>query len=517
MIPPTPTILVVDDSPQKRYIISSWLRRGGYDVVEAQTGAQALETIDATPVDLVVLDVRLPDLSGFEVCEQIKGNPAHAATPVIHVSAAAVDMTHRTQGLARGADAYLVEPIDPDELLATVHAILRYYRGRQVAERLAARLSTLARLAVELNRATSARRLLADAATGTARIYQSAAMVCAETTEEGWLAAFCPGPDAPAVLRPWSPRVGQLPRPGRYAELALSLPAVLGWPEESTVDVLSAVSRPDRSPVYVMVPSGAIDPGAPVLTLLGQTVAGSMETLRAYTLEHQLALTLQQSLLPQRLPRVPGVDLAKRYVPASDIAEIGGDFYELSYLDDVLVVAVGDVGGHSLHAATVMAELRHAMRAYVVEGHAPAAVIDRLDTLMHRLLPEEIATLCLLTMRPDSGQVCLANAGHPGPLLVVDGTVTQLTEHGTLLGLRSPPARQHEFVIPAGATLVLYTDGLVERRDEPIDAGIERLMAAAAFPEPDLDAYCERLVRTVGPASPLDDIAVVALRRHDRS
>jgi CheY-like chemotaxis protein len=508
-------ILVVDDSPSKRYVICSWLRRGGYNLIEAQTGAEALRRMDDGGADLVVLDVRLPDMSGFEVCERIKGDPAHAATPVIHISAAAVDTVDRTQGLARGADAYLVEPIEPDELLATVHAILRYYRGRQTAERLAARLSALARLSLQLNQTKSARQLLAAAVVGTSAIYQAPAMVCADSPDGGWLAATSIGPGAMPQVQPWTPLPGLLPQPGHLADLPAPLiGADEHWADHAVVRIVATASRLDRAPVYVMVPPHSTDPGAPVLTLLGQAVAGAMETMRVYLAEHQLALTLQQSLLPQRLPRVAGVDLAKRYVPASEVAEIGGDFYELSYLDGCLVVAVGDVGGHSLHAATVMAEVRHALRAYIVEGHSPAMVLERLNVLMRQLTPDEIATVCVLTLDPSTGKATMANAGHPSPLLVHGDTVTALTDHGALLGPPRPEDADQVIDVPAGATLVLYTDGLVERRGEPIDAGIARLVAAAAAPDADLDAYCDRLLQQVGPAQPSDDIAIVAVRRH---
>jgi serine phosphatase RsbU (regulator of sigma subunit) len=161
-----------------------------------------------------------------------------------------------------------------------------------------------------------------------------------------------------------------------------------------------------------------------------------------------------------------------------------------------------------------MAELRHAMRAYLAEGHSPGAVIEQLNNLMLRLLPTEIATLCLMILDPQTGAARVANAGHPAPLLVHDGTVTQLVEHGALLGLAGPGAPEYSVTIPPGATVVLYTDGLVERRGEPINTGIGRLVVAAAEPEADLDAYCDRLLRDVGPATPGDDIALVVLRRH---
>src|SRR5690242_7672128 len=146
-------VLVVDDTPSKRYVLASWLRRGGYQVVEAGTGAEAIELVRGGGISLVVLDVRLPDLSGFEVCERIKSDPSCGVMPVIHVSAAAIHADDRTQGLERGADAYLVEPIDPDELLATLASVLRYYQARRHAEQLAERLTRLARVSVAMSAA----------------------------------------------------------------------------------------------------------------------------------------------------------------------------------------------------------------------------------------------------------------------------------------------------------------------------------------------------------------------------
>ena len=506
------SILVVDDSASKRYVISSWLRRRGYEIVEAQTGAEALVRLADTKVDLVVLDVRLPDMSGFSVCEQIKRSPTHGTTPVIHVSAAAVDTVDRARGLAGGADAYLTEPIDPEELLATVNAILRHYQARQKAERVAARLSTLSRLTLRLNRAQTLGGLMSEACLGAARIFRTPAMVCAPGADGVWLAAWVDGPDATATVAQWTPP-DNLPVPGTYGDIASDLVGLVPWPSGDTVRVVAVTQRPDRQPLYVMVPTGTADPGSPVLTLLAQTVAGTIESQRAYAVEHHLALTLQRSLLPRRLPRIPGTDIAVRYVPASDTAEIGGDFYDLTKLDDQLLVAVGDVGGHSLHAATVMAELRHATRAYAAEGHSPAEIIDRLRVFMRSLLPDEVATICLLCMDMRTGRVRLANAGHPAPLMVLGARVTQITERVPLLGLVSPGAKEVELEVPSDATMLLYTDGLVERRDEHIDLGIDRLVAAAANPEDDLEVYCDRIVAAVGPEQPSDDIALIAFRR----
>jgi DNA-binding response OmpR family regulator len=136
------TILVVDDTAASRCISSSWLRRSGHRVIEAATGSEALAALVATEVDLVVLDVGLSDMSGFDICERIKSNPA-LAQPVIHLSATTIRGADRAQGLIRGADAYLTAPVEPDELLATVTSLLRYYRARAAAERLADLLTRL--------------------------------------------------------------------------------------------------------------------------------------------------------------------------------------------------------------------------------------------------------------------------------------------------------------------------------------------------------------------------------------
>ena len=528
----TGTVLVVDDTPAKRYVISSWLRRAGYTIVEAGTGTEALQRVETGPVDVVVLDVKLPDLTGFAVSERIKARARHP-TPVIHVSAAAVDVVDRTQGLSRGADAYLVEPIDPDEMVATVRAVLRYYRALRQAERLADRMTQLARATRELNTAANLRELLRTAATSAARIFDSSALVCAELPEGTRVMMSCTGPGVEPELRPCRRHLFDVP----VGVVVRDDPATdwpeLTWPELTSPELTSpeltspeltgsdtgkvravgARLRPDRAPVYTAVPAHVTDPGAPVLTQLGQAIAVAIDMLRAYQEEHTLALTLQRSLLPATLPKVEGYDMAVRYVPASEQAEIGGDFYELSVVDGRLAVAVGDVAGHSLHAATVMAELRHATRAYLAEGHSPSAVVDRLNQLMLRLIPNEVATLCLLLIEPETGRARLANAGHPPPLLSHGGRAEYLTTRSALLGLRADRAPDTELTIPPGATLVLYTDGLVERRRDHIDTGLDALAHAAQWVDDDLEAFCDRVLTQVGPATPDDDIAVLTLRR----
>ena len=507
------SILVVDDTPAKRELIAGWLRDGGYVVSEATSGAEALRRLTVEPADLVLVDGKLPDMSGFEVCERIKGGSVR--TPVVHVSGTAAAIGDRVLGLALGADAYLVEPLDPDELLATVHAVLRYHRELRTAERLAVRLGGLAQITRDLHTATNLRQLLRAAASGAADIFECPAVVAVETAEGVRVAVSCTGPAGVTVMQPFPAEPFEVP----VGVVVHDRPAA-EWPQAKwsggeRVRVVGARLRPDRPPVFVAIPGAAGDPGAPVHSQLTQAISVTIEVLRVYEEEHRLALTLQRSLLPRRVPVLPGYDAAVRYVPASAQAEIGGDFYELSALDHELAVAVGDVAGHSLHAATIMAELRHATRAYLAEGHPPGAVLDRLNSMMMRFLPGEMATMSLLMIELPTGHTRLANAGHPPPLLChADGRAEFLVHPSPLLGLAASRPADRELTIPPGATLVLYTDGLVERRGDHLDRGLADLARAAARVEDDLEDYCDRLLAEAGPDSPSDDIAVVALRRH---
>ena len=159
------TVLVVDDTPAHRYVMASWLRRAGFGVVEAGTGRDALAHA-TTPVDAVVLDVNLPDLSGREVCRILKSDPATAHLPVLHVSATDVDAAARTAGLEGGADAYLPEPLDRDEFLATISALCRCVDAQRGAGRTARRLEALTDALVPLHEARSPEAVADHAARG---------------------------------------------------------------------------------------------------------------------------------------------------------------------------------------------------------------------------------------------------------------------------------------------------------------------------------------------------------------
>lgn len=512
-------ILVVDDTATMRYIVTSWLRRAGHRVIEASTGSDALHLIATRPIDVVVLDVGLPDLSGNDVCERIKADPRTAAVPVIHISATAVEASDRTRGLTRGADAYLTEPVDPDELLATVHALLRYFRARQRAERMASRLARLAESTLTVNAAETFRELLECAATGAAHIFGRPAAVAGVTPAGKPSIAWCRAPGEPVGRAPWAAGAVRI-----EADAALSnrlrTEDAAAWPElvvaAQTVWTGCARVKPGRPPVYVVVPADGLtaDDGH-MLTQFGQAVALAAEAQRSYDEERRTALTLQHSLLPRDLPTIEGIDLAARYVPATERAEIGGDFYEVLPGDGTLTTAVGDVAGHSLHAATVMGELRHVLRAYVTEGHPPAEVLSRLNDLMMRLLPAETATVCLMAMDLRTGLMRLANAGHLPPVLSLPGSGSRLLrDRVPMLGTTWASVSESCQELPPGGTILFVTDGLIERRGVEITESLEQLRIAAETVEQDLDAFCDRLVAEFVTEPIDDDVAILVVRRN---
>src|ERR1700749_773507 len=161
-------VLLVDDNEAKRYLMGTWLRRGGHTMIGVGTGREALEK--AASADLVLLDLTLPDMIGYDVCRQIKADPATAATPVIQVSATAVQVSDRAKGLTQGADAYLTDPNEPEELLAVVMAALRYSRARQRAERTASLLAALTGVALDINAGETFDGRARAAAAGAARL-----------------------------------------------------------------------------------------------------------------------------------------------------------------------------------------------------------------------------------------------------------------------------------------------------------------------------------------------------------
>jgi serine phosphatase RsbU (regulator of sigma subunit) len=245
----------------------------------------------------------------------------------------------------------------------------------------------------------------------------------------------------------------------------------------------------------------------------------ALQRRRRYEREHQVATTLQRSLLAE-MPEIAGIDSAARYQAGSTGLEIGGDWFDLLRRPDgIIQVTVGDVAGRGVAAAALMGQLRNAFRAYAYEHASPAAVMTRLQ---RHIVQDEMATAVAISLDPYTRELTYASAGHPPPLLRDDesGAITPLAAaQFALLGPAAVrPIVDARLALPRRGTLIAYTDGMVERRDEVIDAGIDRLAEAfrAAGSELSAAGLADRLLRDVAEVTAADDdIALLVLRFGD--
>ena len=238
---------------------------------------------------------------------------------------------------------------------------------------------------------------------------------------------------------------------------------------------------------------------------------------RAAAADHEVAAVLQRSLLPESLPAIDGVEIEPRYLPAGRGAGIGGDWYDAVELEDGRVaVVVGDVVGHGLRAATVMGQMRNAFRAYALVETSPAQMLARLNRLLAKDGRNLMATALCIAIDRDSGEMTLASAGHPPPLVIEPGNGAHFIEgeRAVPLGTADPVAyRDTHAGLDPGSTLVLYTDGLVERRDTSLEDRLAQLATVGSIADGELGDVCDQLLEgTLGGRQPADDVAVLAIR-----
>ncbi|GAA5107081.1 GAF domain-containing SpoIIE family protein phosphatase [Haloechinothrix salitolerans] len=231
--------------------------------------------------------------------------------------------------------------------------------------------------------------------------------------------------------------------------------------------------------------------------------------------ERTAAAALQRSLMPSKLPEVPGLALAARYVPGGG-ASIGGDWYDVFTLPSGrLGLVIGDVVGHGLHAAVIMGRMRSAVRAYALETEEPAVVIEKLDRKMKHFEPGAMATVAYAIVDPSTHQIEVSLAGHPPPVHALPGHPAALLDMPTDLpiGVTLPAKSRRTTRVDLGADGVLccYTDGLVERSGAPIDDGLDRLCGAINVGTPAEDVCGTIMKELVAGKVPTDDVALVVL------
>ena len=312
-----------------------------------------------------------------------------------------------------------------------------------------------------------------------------------------------PGPVRDVLLRLAPESVAVLPLPGRHGTVGLlTLCTGQARGEFTPADLVTAR--------HVAARAGIV-----------------LDNARLYRQQRGLAAGFQRSLLTAP-PEPDHVQIAVRYVPAAQAAEVGGDWYDaFMQPGGATTLVIGDVVGHDVQAAAAMGQIRSIVRTVGALDHeGPAAVLRQVEQVMQTLQSEILATAVVARLEQTDAEradgltrLRWSNAGHPPPMTVTpDGTVTALTTDRTdlLLGVDpAAPRRESQVPLRRGAVVVLYTDGLVERRGSDLDAGTARLQATLAdLAGRDLDELCDELLARMLPEAPGDDVALVAVRLH---
>lgn len=251
---------------------------------------------------------------------------------------------------------------------------------------------------------------------------------------------------------------------------------------------------------------------------LAARTALCVDNARLYAREHAVALSLQRSLLPQQVLEGSGVEVAYRYLPAGEAAEVGGDWFDVIQLaGNRVALVVGDVMGSGVRAAGIMGQFRTAVRTLAGLDLGPAHVLRQLDDLFASMSESHLAT-CVYTVYDPADRTCaMASAGHLPPLLVEPGGEVRRVEltGGAPLGVGGVTYETYQFSVRDGSRLVLYTDGMVERRGEDIDAGVDALAARLAGNAEELDELCEALIAPQAGVHREDDATVLVATLHE--
>ncbi|WP_405863541.1 SpoIIE family protein phosphatase [Streptomyces sp. NBC_00005] len=503
-------LLVVDDNADMRAYLTQLLQPD-YDVLLAADGRAALEMALAQPVELVLSDVMMPRMDGFELVRALRADPRTARLPIVLLTARAGE-EESVQGRHAGADDYLTKPFSARQLLARVRTGLELSRLREQVL-----TETRNQLAVLASLADAGLRL--SATLDPDQILQTAGQILLPDFADQISIHLTPAAPAPAQSPP--AYIAGTPLLAHEALATAATHAING----------TAPAGPHPAPAAVLaLPLHAHDQTLGALVLVRHTggysavehkylenlahrLALAYDNATRYHNERRLALTLQRALLPHRLPQVPGVRLATHYRASNRGAEVGGDWYDVLALPDGSVgLAIGDVMGHDVEAATLMGQLRSALHSLALEGAGPAQVLTRLDAYLQSLDTERFATCLYAVYDPHRHRLGYAASGHLPPLLVAAGTAYLELPPALPLGLGSTPI-DREVAFPPGTSLLLYTDGLVENRALSLDDGLAALrqtcdaLPAAARTDP--QQITERALELLNTPDRVDDDAAL--------
>jgi serine phosphatase RsbU (regulator of sigma subunit)/CheY-like chemotaxis protein/anti-sigma regulatory factor (Ser/Thr protein kinase) len=542
------TILLVDDHRENLTALQAVLEPLREPLVLAESGEQALRALLHTECSVILLDVRMAGTDGLQTARIIRSRPGTRHIPIIFMTAQSSELDEITKAYESGAVDYVVKPFEPEILRAKVGVFVQLHRER--VERV--RESRARAEAEAVARAVRTLQILSDAAMTYVDIDELAGALVQRSAE-----LFGAGAAALLLRDEKLPGLHVRARAGAHAleieddritvgedvlgEIAATLVGAILQAQDLDAEDRAKAGLGDGLASLLVVPllvagelMGVLLLAAShenhfdrrdleLLTLAADRMALAVDHAQRYADGRLLVETLQLSLLPERLPLHPRMQLAARYMPAGLAPQVGGDWYDAVELDaNRIAVMIGDVVGHGIRAAITMSELRNALRAFAIEGHSPEEALRQLDRVVLATRgPGMVATLLFVVIDAAEGTVTLARAGHPPPALrAVDGSVKFLETARTLpLGVDPEAvASQETYPMKPGETLLLFTDGLVERRGEPITDSFDRLLDALAQAPAEVEMLCEHVLqKTATEQGRDDDVAVLAVQLVDAS
>ena len=533
-----PLILIADDNSDMRAHLQRVLSER-WDTISFADGQAAIDGIRQHRPDVVVTDVMMPSLDGFGLVRALRADPTLASTPVIMLSARA-GVESAGDGFVSGADDYLTKPFSSQDLLNRVEARLgaaaRQQASREDDEIRARHDAALADVTVALAAADSIHGTLSAllaapigslgvvaVAMGLLDHVNQQITIHYETSDGEVRHYDAVDQEAPALIV----EVVRTGRPIVIEDLQDPNAVVEGLTRGAS-DTGAAAILPLRDISATVIGAVALLWPAPrtfradEIDLIGDVagVAGTaMARIRAAEQEHRIAADFQDHLLDLD-PGSGAVVVSATYQPASDAMRVGGDWYLVSPVEngDRVAVCVGDVVGHGLEAAVVMGRLRAAAAVTALTEPDPGFVLNAIDRYASTMPGAECATLAFAVVDPANSTVRYMCAGHPYPLLVTSDGVVRYLEDGRLPPLTTRisaiETEPGQAAFPTGSLLILYTDGLIERHDESLSEGLDRLAeAASACVDLPVDVVCSTLLEQPTPAGGhQDDVVILAVR-----
>ena len=549
-------LLLVDDREENLIALRAILEPLGHPLLSATSGENALRLLLQNEVSVILLDLRMPGMDGYETARHIKSRERTSDIPIIFLTAEHAESENVLEAFSAGAVDFVTKPFEPWALRAKVQVFVELSEKTRLLRVQGEMLKR--ELDERYQRETRHLRKLADASLAInstqtldemLRVVNDSAREVTGAHEAETLITAYPDLSLPERSRSFSSKYEAWAATGPQVDLANMYDIALegrrpvrmtkrqiasGFVARGVLDVQSGHPLFEG---WLAVP--LLDPAGEVLGLiqvadkaegdfdeqdelvlvqLAQLASVAIENRRRYQQEYEVAHALQRSMLPPRLPTVSGVTMAARYRAGGAGTQVGGDWYDAVVLEDRrLLLIVGDVVGRGAPAAAVMGQLRTALRAYALQQFPITVLMRSLDLLLQDLSDGMIATAVCVVADTARRELEVVSAGHPPPLLVRPGgapAYVRCHPH-TPLGIAEAPTYASTYVpLPPGGLLLLYTDGLVEDRNVPLDVGMRTLASVVSdnvARGSSVETLCDGVLEKIVGDSDGDDVALLAV------